>query len=143
MKKNLIGKFELGLIALAFAVAAVVIVIREGLTPPAVFTLLLMAVFAAVIGVVEWLDHRAAIDDERFRRSGVCVKGRVMGIDEIRGRGVMGWDVSAEFEYQGKSFLTASRRQRSRPRVGVGDEVNIWLMPEDPNDSRILDADLM
>ena len=142
MIKNLLNRFELLCIAVAFAVAAAVLVIREGLSAPTIFMLCFMAVFAAVIGIVEWLDNRASIQDERFRRKGICVKGRITSIDEIWGRGIMGWDVGGEFDYKGQRYLTASRRQRSRPEVAVGDAVNVYLMPDDPADNRILDDDL-
>ena len=142
MKKNLLNRFELLCIAIVFVVAAVVLVIREGMTLPTLFAICFMAVFAAVIGIVEWLDNRAAIQDERFRRKGICVKGRITSIDEIKASSVMGWDVGGEFDYEGQHYLTASRRQRSRPEVRVGDAVNVYLMPDDPTNNRILDGDL-
>ena len=109
--------------------------------------LLLLLPVVIVIGIVALITWRADKRSDRkqtfFREHGRCIKGTVTSVSSVRLKRLVLWEIGAEFEYNNNRYYAASKRLYSKPLREVGDTINVYFMPDNPNKNMILDADAM
>ena len=105
------------------------------------FLFLFIAIMGMIVLIARYADKRSERKQTSFREHGTCIKGTVTSVSSVRLKSMVLWEIGAEFEYNGTSYLTASDRLYSKPPYAVGSKINVYFMPEAPNKNMILDVD--
>lgn len=85
--------------------------------------------------------------EDAFRASAVAVTGRVTKVERmpvkqreaIYGTGQDLYILRASYDYEGKRYNSARRSYFGRPAYQTGDAITVYVNPQDPSKSKILE----
>lgn len=146
-KKWLLGIAVVLIVLLLVALATGDAQTREKL-PAMLSSIAIGFVILLLVFLLAWLFSRQNGKREaRFRENAVQVVGWVRKVERMRAAqprdGVYGvgedmYMLRAEYEYAGKHYDQARRVYFGRPTYAVGDEIVIYVNPQNPGKSMIL-----
>lgn len=103
-----------------------------------IFLIIVISIFAVIIGCVEWIDNRESVRYKRLLEESVRCSGVVKQIERRRiseGGSPYRWRVYIEFEYAGKKHCIAEKSV-SKPNYVLGDRIAVLVDIQDPDQSR-------
>jgi len=138
------------LVALAvIALAALLLCSEQASTQLPVMILSVIIGLAAMFGVALlacWVIKRNRRREEDFRAAAEAITGRVIKIERLPvrqkglsfGPGQPLYLLRAQYDYNGKRYVSARRSYFGLPPYEIGDPITVYVDPKDPTKSKIL-----
>lgn len=105
-----------------------------------------VALVLAIIAAAYFFSNRHRSREESFRSKAAAVQGRVTKVERVRmvksqsvfSVGDEMYLLRAEYDYEGKHYAKARRSYFGKPSYKVGDEITIFVDPQNPAVCKIL-----
>ena len=94
------------------------------------------------IVVAEIRDDRVLKAEQRNRQQGICTEGVVRFIDCFGIGSMTSWEINAKYEVNGVGYYTGCKVLKCLA-VQPENAINVWYMPDDPNDGIIMQIDAL